>query len=253
MAARGNGNAATIPNFPCVTLKLEGFDVELILELMREAINNNPVVQMAVLGVLAVVVGLMLMARMSGGGTEAPPAGTDPAAAGAVAPSAGAVAGVDPSIGSGAPTPGVATGAVDVPGGSAPIAAATNDFEAGPGLPRPVVKAYESGKAVVLLVYRANGRAVEDKLVRRSVSELEGDSRLAVFQTRARGVSRYSQITNGVALNRVPALLVIRPKKLNDGTPEVVIRYGFRSRGSVAQAVEDALYAGRQNLPYHPG
>ncbi len=29
--------------------------------------------------------------------------------------------------------------------------------------------------------------------------------------------------------------------------------YGFRSTASVVQAVDDALYGGRDDVPYHPG
>jgi hypothetical protein len=54
-------------------------------------------------------------------------------------------------------------------------------------------------------------------------------------------------------VNRVPALVVIRPKRLTGGgPPTAAVSYGFRGPDSVAQAVRDSLYKGPTNLPYYP-
>jgi hypothetical protein len=55
-----------------------------------------------------------------------------------------------------------------------------------------------------------------------------------------------------VNVNRVPALVVVRPKKLTHGPPVASVSYGFRGPDSVRQAVRDALYKGPTNLPYYP-
>ena len=74
---------------------------------------------------------------------------------------------------------------------------------------------------------------------------------VATFVVPAKRIARYSAITGGVEVNRVPALVVIRPKSLAGSTPTASVQYGFQSPESVAQAVIDAGYKGR-TLDYHP-
>jgi hypothetical protein len=75
---------------------------------------------------------------------------------------------------------------------------------------------------------------------------------VALFMTNAGHVSRYSRIASGVNLDRVPALIVLRPEKLANGTPTATVSYGFRGPQSVTQAIADALYKGPTNVPYYP-
>ncbi len=108
---------------------------------MRAKLNDNPVLQAAALGVLVLVVGFMLITRMSGGSEPAAetPATTDPVIA------AGAATGRRSrgrSERTSCPPPAV------VPSRVAPAGA---KFKAGPGLPKAVVEAYDDGKVVVLL------------------------------------------------------------------------------------------------------
>ena len=120
----------------------------------------------------------------------------------------------------------------------------------GPGLPEDVARAYASGNAVVLLIVR-NG-ATDDELVRDSVYQISR-SGVSVFVAPASDVARYSRITQGAGVNRVPALVVVRPRRVSGDTPQATVSYGFRSTASVVQAVDDALYGGRDDVPYHPG
>jgi len=120
----------------------------------------------------------------------------------------------------------------------------------GPGLPAPVVKAWKGGDAIVLLVIRGGG--IDDRLVRGSVQSLSGQGGVSVFVTRAKEVARYSRITQGVGVSQAPALVVIRPSRESGSVPEAQVSYGFRNSQSVVQAVDDALYNGRDNLPYSP-
>jgi hypothetical protein len=201
---------------------------------VRKALNDNPVAQIAVLGVLAVIVAFLLMSRGSHGGGSGSTATSATPAAPAPADTTGA-AGVAPTT---APPAGGATGA---PAGG---------FVAGPGLPAPVVKAYADDKAVVLLVFRHRG--LDDSAVRSSVERLRGRSDVAVFVTHAANIARYARITEGVDVNRVPALIVLRPRRLTHGTPTASVSYGFRGPDSVDQAVRNALYKGPNDLPYYP-
>jgi hypothetical protein len=224
---------------------------------MRKAINENPVVQISVLGVGLVLVGFLLFTRMSGGkeaetvppnqpigadATGAVPA--DPAATGA-APAGTASAGtIDPATGAAVPaTPGAtaAAGSVDPQAMQKP----------GPGLPREVVDAWKRDDAVVLLVIRPSG--IDDKLVEQSSKALSSDPNVALFVTPAEKVAKYSRITQPIGLNRVPALVVVRPKDIAGAPPQAQVSYGFRSSQSVVQAVRDALYKGKDDVPYYPG
>jgi hypothetical protein len=113
-----------------------------------------------------------------------------------------------------------------------------------------VISAWNQGDAVVLLI--AKGGATDDRLVRSSVQALS-EPGVAVFVADAGQVARYSRITQGVGVDRVPALVVVRPKRLSGGTPQATVSYGFRDTQSVVQAVDDALYSGKDDLPYSPG
>jgi len=194
---------------------------------MRKALNDNPVVQVVMLGILGIVVAFLLMTRVLGGPDEA----AEPAA------------------------PAAPTSAVPAaPETVEPLAGTTGAFEAGAGLPASVVDAHENGDAVVLLVMQKEG--IEDRELEREVASLESRGDTAVFVTDAKEVADYSRIAQGVNLDRTPAIIVIHPsesKKAKTGAlPTATIAYGFRGPDSVEQAVRDALYKGKQ-LPFHPG
>jgi hypothetical protein len=215
---------------------------------MRQAINENRTVQLGLLGGLLLIVGLLLVMRM-GKKEEVPPATTAPVAGssvstGTTSPStAGATTVTGSTAGTTAPAP--------VPTVTATPTTVTPDaLVPGPGLPRPVISAWNRGDVVVLLI--AKGGGTDDRLVRSSVEALS-EPGVAVFVADAGDVARYSRITQGVGVERVPALVVVRPKRLSGGTPQATVSYGFRDSQSVVQAVHDALYSGKDNLPYSPG
>jgi nucleoid-associated protein YgaU len=212
---------------------------------VRRAINENPVVQAALIGVLVIVGGLMLLMRMGGSdepAAEAPVAAAPATDSAAAAPAAGAPA-TDPT----AAAPATGTPA---PAGAAP-AGAPGSFKAGPGLPEEIVAAYDAGDAVVVLV--VNERGIDDRRLKTMVQALKSNPGAAVFVVDVRDVADYSRITEGVDLDRTPALVVLRPKALTEGSmPSAVVSYGFRGEASVQQALEDALYKGPEDLPYYP-
>jgi hypothetical protein len=213
---------------------------------MRDAINENPIVQLAVIAILLLCTGLLIAPRMLKGDEKSSP---PPPAAGS---SASAVPAGSASASAALPSSSTAVPSSSMPSTApAPTTSIAPDaLEPGPGLPAAVVKAWRGGDTVVLLIVRGGG--VDDRLVRGSVEGLSSDSRVSVFVARAKRVARYSRITQGVGLNRVPALVVVRPKRLSGQVPQAQVSYGFRDSQSVLQAVHDALYKGRDDIPYYP-
>jgi hypothetical protein len=207
---------------------------------MRNAINNNPKVQLGLLVALVLVAAVVLVPSMMGGKSSS---GT--AASTASAPPAAPQGSVDPTT---LPPAGAATGATGV----APEATTVDPsaLVPGPGLPRPTIDAWKHGKTVVLLIVRNHG--VDDRLVSRSVRGLSGDSNLAIFVAHAKQIARYSRITQGVGVSQVPALVIVRPKRVSGSVPEAQVAYGFRDSQTVVQYVHDALYSGKDDLPYSP-
>ncbi len=224
---------------------------------MRRAINENPVVQAALIGVLAIGVVMLLLLRMGGGSDDA---STDTAAAPATAA---------PAATDAASTGAAATGAASTPGTGTP-ASVDGGFVAGKGLPKDVVKAYKDDKTVVLLILREHPQGcysraklvskqcggIDDGQVAtivRVIDKLAHQQNVALFITHASNIAAYSRITTGVEVNRVPALVVLTPKRLNDGgLPHASVSYGFRGPGSIITAVADAEYKGKTDLPYYP-
>jgi len=207
---------------------------------VREKLNENPKAQVGLILVLLVVGAFMFMKMSSGGeeeeGVEAAPTEATVAVAGtsAVGTATGA-------------TPGEAVeSAIETVGETASAVPAAVPA---PPPPRPVAAAYDSGKTVVLLIVHDGG--IDDKLVQQASSQLGSDSSVAFFEVPAKRIADYAAITLGLDVNRVPALVVMRPKKLSDGTPQASVDYGFQTSEGVLQAVRDAAYEGRE-LTYHP-
>ncbi len=146
-----------------------------------------------------------------------------------------------PSPSAGAPT----TPAVEA------VAPPGAEFAAGPGLPNDVVDAYDAGDTVVVLIV---SDGIDDRKVEQAVRSQEGNGNVALFVSKAKEIADYSRITEGVDVDRVPALVVIHPKSLSDGPlPEATVSYGYRGPQSIAQAVRDANYKGRDDIPLLPG
>ena len=208
---------------------------------MRKSLNDNPLIALGVVAVLGIAVAFLLLSQMSKSAPSAPAAGTTPGAT-TSAPDTSSVA---PAI-VGAPT---ATGALPAPAATA-SAPGIGAFEPGPGLPQAVVDAYKRGDIVVLLVLKRNG--IDDRAVAAAVRGIQRSSNVAVFRTYARRVARYSRIAEGVDLNRVPAMVVMRPRDLSHGVPTASVSYGFRNPETISQAFRDAAYRGPDNLPFSP-
>ena len=212
-------------------LKPRALAVELVSERMREQLNSNPLAQLAVVGVLIVAVGFFLLS--SSGGEEEESAGATEATVGVV----GTEAGEAPAEGAAAESP---TSTLSALGQAAATA---------PPLPRPVLAAWKANQTLVLLFVRDGG--IDDRLVKNATDSLAGFPDAAVFVIPAAKISRYAAITEGVGVDRVPALVAVTPKHLKKTVPTASVGYGFQNSQSVAQAVIDAGYKGK-TLDYHP-
>ena len=210
---------------------------------MRDAINNNPMVQLAVVAVLVLVAGVMLAPQLLG--HKKSDSNTSTSSAQLTTPSGSVDLTVKPTPA--APSTGAAAGSAAPP---APQTVSPEALVPGRGLPRPVITAWKHGDTIVLLLVRRGG--IDDRLVQSSVRSLSADSRLAVFVARANKIARYSRITQGVGVSQVPALVIVRPKRVSGAVPEAQVSYGFRDSQAVVQSVHDALYSGKDDLPYSP-
>jgi len=210
---------------------------------LRKAINENPVVQITIIVVLAAAVALILFIQLGGGGGgggggETPPPNVATLNAGqpgtTTAPPA---TGTDPSTAGAPTTPTGETGTV--------IEYQTEELVAGPGLPKDVVKAYENGKTILLVV--ADPDAIVDRgMIKEAKEVAKGDKGVVLFTVTPARISRYSRITIGVDANRSPLLIAVAPMNNTPAgaPPTAWARYGYRNTDGVRQLVADARYNG---------
>ncbi len=216
---------------------------------MRQALNENPVVQAAVIGIVGVAFAVIFFMQMGGGGSDsgsssaADPLTTPPAATTAATPDAA----VAPDA-TATPETTAAPDAAATPAVPPASSAATGPIRPGQGIPADVLSAYRANKAIALLVVDPKGAA--SPLVERSTKRLAKRRDAAVFVVGADRIARYARITSGLPVTRVPALVVIRPRKLSGKQPTASVSYGFRGPASVRQALDDALYKGGKVPPY---
>jgi len=205
-------------------LKLAAFAVELDKRNMRDALNSNPLAQAAVIAVLLIGAAFFVLSSSGGGESEEEPAGGTEATV--------SVTGTEASA--------AAPGPLSFPGQAAATA---------PPLPTPVLDAWHANQTLVLLFVHGGG--IDDRLVRAATAGVAGFPGVASFVVPAGQVYRYAAITEGVGVDRVPALVVVRPKHLKRTVPTASVSYGFQSAESVRQAVIDADYQG-PTVDYHP-
>ncbi len=218
---------------------------------MRRLTNENKVVRGALIGALVLAFGFLLYSRVLSGNDEPAPPATAPVTSGTASEAGSPPVTVPSTAGAPAPPAGAAPALPEstppVPpeaGGLPPGALAP-----GKGLPAPVLKAHAGGKTVALLVIKRRG--IDDRRVRGAVESIARREDAAVFIVRAKNIARYSRITLGVNVTRVPALVVVSPRDVARKVPRASVSYGFRGTQSAIQAVRDALYEGR-NVPYFP-
>jgi hypothetical protein len=115
--------------------------------------------------------------------------------------------------------------------------------------PENVVQAFDSGATVALLFVREGG--IDDRVVRETSAVLTSLPDVASIVVPAGEIARYTSITSGVGVERVPALVVLTPKRAVQGEPTGSVLYGFQTAASIRQAIIDAGYEG-PTLDYHP-
>jgi hypothetical protein len=194
---------------------------------MREALNSNPLAQAAIVGVLLIFVAIFVISSGGGGEEE----GAEPAATSSSSVTESAPVESTPAAGPGA------------------LAAVSQAAASAPPLPRPLMHAWNANETPVLLFVRDGG--IDDRLVKTATAGLAGFRDAAVFIVPAHQISRYAAITEGVGVDRVPALVVVTPKHLDRSVPTASVSYGFQNPESIAQAVIDAGYKG-PTVDYHP-
>lgn len=207
---------------------------------MREKLNSNPLMQAAVIGVLLVLVGIFVLSSMGGGGGESEPSTTATSSVSVTTPSG--EASVSATVTAPEGVPAAEASAVPTSVASAPEVPA-------PPLPHVVKAAFASNRTVVLLFVRKG--AYEDKLLSHEFRRVRAMPHVSAFTVPAKRIARYAAIAQSLKIDRVPALVVIRPKHLDHGVPVASVSYGIQSVDSAKQAVRDARYKGR-TLSYHP-
>ena len=210
---------------------------------MREKLNESPIAQVALVGVLVAVALFVFLKPGSGGGEES----EESASSGEVVATVNGV----PGTGS---TPGAAVeGAIEnleagAGSASAATAAVPTSVPTQP-LPHRVSAAYDSGKTVVLLIVHDGG--IDDRITAAATLFAATEPNTALFVVPAKQVARYAAVTVGLAVNRVPALVVMKPRRLSHGVPQATVSYGYQTPASVVQAVRDVSYTGPEET-YHP-
>jgi hypothetical protein len=213
---------------------------------MRKALNENPMVQIGVLAVCAVAFAVILFTTVLK--KDEPATG----AASTVAPTTAATtpAPADPAVAAAPTTPAPADTVPGAPSTTAPPAGGTpaDGLLPSKGLPENVLVAFAKNQTIALLVVDKKGPS--DKQVERYTQMLRSRDDVDVFIVDVRDIAKYARITAGVNVSRTPALVVVRPRKLTGSVPTATVSYGFRGPRSVNQAIDDAIYKGKQIQAY---
>jgi hypothetical protein len=212
---------------------------------MRERINSDPKLQVGLIAIL-LLVGVVMLMKSGGGEEEEEPTTTEATVSVA---GTGISATATASSAGEAVEEAVEEAASKATPSTAPTSSEFSSLET-PKLPKPVVDAYESDETVVLLIVHDGG--IDDDFTKLASTTLDGDSGVALFVVPTSKIYRYAAITLGVEVSRAPALVVVRPKKLSEGTPQATVNYGLQTPQDIEQAVRDARYDG-PGATYHPG
>lgn len=171
---------------------------------MREKLNENPVMQICLIGALALIAGLLFLAN-KGGGSESSSTAESSVVEGAEPVSA-------------------------TSGMSAPVSGK---------LPDGIDAAYKDGDTIALLIFRPGG--IDDREVHAASSVLAAMPKVAFFSAPTSSIAHYSAITGPLGVSHAPALVVIPPG--HGSTAPATVSYGFHLPAQLRQAVIDARYS----------
>lgn len=206
---------------------------------MRDKLNDNPIAQLALIGVLLVLGVVVLLKPGGGSGSE------EESSSGEVTATVNGVTatGSTPGEAVEGAVEGIEEGAAAGTTGGIPTSIPV------PPPPRRFSAAYDAGKTVVLFVVHDGG--IDDAYTAAAIGALGGVPDAELIVVPAAKIARYAAVTVGLDLSQVPALVVMKPKKLSHGVPQATVEYGFQTPQSVEQAVRDAAYKGPETT-YHP-
>ena len=187
---------------------------------MREQLNENPLAQVALVAVLALLAVFFFIKPFGGGGGE------ESGEAVTAAP---------------------ATPELELEATAAPPPSGTPRVPSN-RLPAEVEASIAAGTTTVLLIVKREG--IDDRRVEDVVEDLSTRSDVSTFIVPVDEVARYTAVTQPVDLQRSPALIVVRPGE-GGQPPKAEVSYGFRTIENAVQAVVDSRYRGPE-LPYHP-
>jgi hypothetical protein len=207
-------------------------------------------VQIGVLAVCAVIFAVILFTMVLKKDDTA--ATTDPAASATstgAAPTTSTPTTSAPATDPAASAAPSAAAPVTPPAGSSAAGDAADGLLPSKGLPEDVLVAFAKNETIALLVVDPKG--VSDNQVKSFTETLNARDDVEVFTVPVDKIAKYARITAGVSVSRTPALVVIRPRKLTGSVPTASVSYGFRGPRSINQAVDDALYDGKQ-VPSYP-
>jgi len=188
---------------------------------MREKLNESKAAQVGLVAVLAIVAAIFLLGK-SGGSSEETEAAVEPTETAAVAAAS-------------------LTGMGELP----------TSVPATEPLPQRFSAAYDADETVALLVVHDGG--IDDKYTKLALKVAAPVADATVIVVPAKQISRYAQVTVGLDVSQLPALIVMRPKSLSHGAPQAIVAYGYQTPQSVYQTIVDASYKGPEQGAYHPG
>jgi len=177
---------------------------------MREKLNENPKAQVALVAIL-VVVGAFIFLKGSGGEEEESAGATEATVAVAGTGAVGTATGATPGEA-------VESAVQSLETGATASVAATPVSVPTPSPPRRLLSAYDANRIVVLLIVRKGG--IDSAFTAQASALLKAAPKVALFVVSAKHIARYAALTIGLEVNRVPALVVLRPKRLSRGTPQ---------------------------------
>lgn len=220
---------------------------------MRDKLNSNPLLQLAVVGVLLVGTGFFVLSSSGGGGEGE--TGDESGLSSTTVTTADGSTSVTATVEAGLPS------AVPKDVSRPPWSTLPADLRVAVRSPDPVViLLVRGGNELEDYTNRASARIaccvnpnsedfrIDNQLLDAGLRRLD----VQLFVAGAQQMSRFAAITLPLGIDRVPALIVLKPgSQTTHGLVQAIVEYGYLTYENIAQAVIDAGYEGR-TLDYHP-
>ncbi len=200
---------------------------------MRDKLNESKAAQIGLVAVLVVIAAVFFLKSSGGGESEG-----------------GEVEETKVTIESGGNTLSISAPTSSLEGSPTGMGELPTSLPAAQPLPRRFTTAYDSGKAVALLVVHDGG--IDDAYTTLALREAAAVEGAVAIVVPAKQIYRYASVTVGLAINQVPALIAMRPKGLSNGVPQALVAYGYQTPQSIYQTIRDATYVGPEQGSYHP-